>query len=137
MRVVIDTNVLVSGLLTAGGPPGRVVDLLLAGEILPLFDDRILAEYDEVLHRSSFAFPRLMIDPILDLVCVFGTRVVPRPLALVLSDEADLPFLEVAVAGQADCIVTGNRKHFVPVKGSGSHDMRVLAPREFLELLRG
>ena len=56
MKVVLDTNVLVSGLLNPDGNPGRVLDLLLAGEITLLVDDRILAEYRAVLARPRFGF---------------------------------------------------------------------------------
>ena len=55
MLVVIDTNVLVSGLINPDGPPARVVDLLLANVIQAAFDDRVLAEYDEVLTRKPFS----------------------------------------------------------------------------------
>lgn len=91
MHVVIDTNVLVSGILKAEGPPGRVIDLMLAREISPLFDDRILSEYEEVLHRSRFRFPRAVIDPLLDFILVFGTRVAARSLPLALPAMAELP----------------------------------------------
>jgi len=56
LLVVIDTNVLVSGLINPDGPPARVVDLLLANVIQAAFDDRVLAEYDEVLTRKPFSF---------------------------------------------------------------------------------
>ncbi len=56
MRVVLDTNVLVSGLLNPDGSPGRVLDLFLAGGITLLVDDRILGEYRAVLPRPKFGF---------------------------------------------------------------------------------
>ncbi|MFM8717254.1 MAG: putative toxin-antitoxin system toxin component, PIN family [Spartobacteria bacterium] len=54
MRLVLDTNVLVSGLLTAGNPPGRIVDFLRAGKIQLQVDERIVAEYGGVLSRPKF-----------------------------------------------------------------------------------
>ena len=56
MRVVVDTNVIVSGILNPHGPPGRVVDALLSGNNSALHDDRILSEYREVLLRPTFGF---------------------------------------------------------------------------------
>jgi predicted nucleic acid-binding protein len=44
LRIVLDTNVLVSGLLSPHGPPGRIFDLLLGGKLTLVFDDRLLAE---------------------------------------------------------------------------------------------
>ena len=54
MRIVVDTNVLVSGLLSPHGPPGRMVDGIVAEELVVLFDDRILDEYRDVLGSPRF-----------------------------------------------------------------------------------
>lgn len=130
MRVVVDTNVLVSGLLSAAGPPGRVVDLVLAGEVVVLFDDRILAEYGDVLAR-----PKLRIAPgeaaaILELIEHQGLLVSAPPLSLTLPDPDDLPFLEVADAGSANALITGNARHFAPTRGS--HAVSVVGPASFI-----
>ena len=53
MRIVLDTNVLVSGMMRAGGPPGRIVDHLRSGELQIVLDDRILGEYADVLRRPE------------------------------------------------------------------------------------
>ncbi len=55
MRIVVDTNVLVSGLLNPYGSPGRILDLVLSGRIQVLYDDRILEEYQDVLARPQLA----------------------------------------------------------------------------------
>jgi putative PIN family toxin of toxin-antitoxin system len=130
VRIVLDTNVLVSGLLSPGGPPGRIVDLLTTGRISLLFDDRILAEYRAVLAR-----PRLRIEPaeagaILDLITHEGLLTPAPPLGVELPDPDDLPFLEVAVAGAAEALVTGNARHFRPLLGE--HAARVRSPTDFI-----
>ena len=51
MRVVLDTNVLVAGLLAAAGPPGWIVEAVLAGDLEPVLDGAIRQEYEEVLRR--------------------------------------------------------------------------------------
>ena len=54
MRLVLDTNVLVSGMLVADNPPGRILDFLRGGKIQLQVDERIIAEYDGVLSRPKF-----------------------------------------------------------------------------------
>ena len=129
MRIVLDTNVLVSGLLNPDRNPGRVVDLFLAGEVILLVDDRILTEYRAVLHRPKFAFDASSVSALLDLIEAESERVTAQPLAIVLPDARDLPFLEVAVAGEAEAIVTGNARDF---KQSERSPVRVEAPAAFI-----
>jgi uncharacterized protein len=112
LRIVLDTNVIVSGLLNPEGNPGRIVDLFLAGEITLLVDDRILAEYRAVLRRPKFGFDADDVSDFMDLLEATSERVVAPPLGLKLPDESDRAFLEVAVAGGADVLVTGNVRHF-------------------------
>jgi uncharacterized protein len=134
VRIVLDTNVLVSGLLSPGGPPGRTVDLVSAARVTVIFDDRILSEYRDVLAR-----PRLRIEPaeaaaVLDLIVQEGLYVPAAPLDVELLDPDDLPFLEVAVAAAADALVTGNERHFRPVLGT--HDVSIRSPAAFLVAYR-
>ena len=112
MRIVLDTNVIVSGMLNPHGTPGRVVDLFLGGEVTLLVDDRILAEYRAVLPRPKFGFDPADVSDFLDLLETEAERVTSLPLRLALKDEADRPFLEVAIASDADFLVTGNARHF-------------------------
>lgn len=130
MRIVLDTNVLVSGLLSPSGPPGRLVDLVAAGRLTVALDDRILAEYRRVLAR-----PRLAIEPadaaaIVDLIDQEGLHLLAPPLDIVLSAPDDLPFLEVAAASAADALVTGNARHYQPVRGT--HAVTVRTPAGFV-----
>lgn len=130
MRVVIDTNVLVSGILNPHGPPGRIVDAVLSETVIVLHDDRILAEYREVLLRSMFGFHRADVDALLNFVDFAGEHLTAGGTDVVLPDPTDLPFLEVAIAGLADALITGNAKHFKPRRGR--HDVWVCAPAEFV-----
>lgn len=135
MRVVIDTNVLVSAAINPHGSPGRVLDAVLAEALTVLHDDRILSEYREVLTRPFFGFASADIDALLDFIEFTGEHVSTRDIGAVLPDESDLPFLEVAAAGHADALITGNLKHFKPRRGK--HDVHVCTPAEFLKLIRG
>ena len=132
MRIVPDTNVLVSGLLSPQGPPGRVLDLVTSGAVVVLYDDRTIAEYREVLARPHFRFGTARVAALLDQIEAEGELVPSPPLSVTLPDLDDLPFLEVAAAGAADALVTGNQRHFTPV--AGAHEVRVLAPLEFITL---
>ena len=128
MRAVIDTNVVVSGLINPHGAPGRVIDAVLAGVIIPLYDDRILGEYRDVLRRKRFGFDVAVVDAFLDYVECFGEPVIATGAGVTLPDPDDLPFLEVAIAGHADAVITGNGRHFVPL--AGHHQVRICAPAE-------
>jgi uncharacterized protein len=130
VRIVLDTNVLVSGLLSPMGPPGRIVDLIAAERLTVLFDDRVVNEYRDVLAR-----PRLRIEPaeataVLDLIVHTGHYVPAAPIDVELPDPDDVPFLEIAVAAAADALVTGNERHFRPVRGA--HRATIHSPAAFL-----
>ena len=135
MRVVLDTNVLVSALLVQGSVPDQVVRLALAGRFTWLVDSRIVAEYRDVLCRGSFGFAVDDVRDILKVVDVYAEWVVANPLRVTLRDESDRAFIEVAVAGGADVIVTGNTADFRIAEGR--LDVRVLTPRRFLDALGG
>lgn len=133
MRVVIDTNVLVSGIINPHGPPGRILDAVLSETIMVLHDDRILREYRDVLLRPVFGFQPADVGNVLDFIEFAGEHVSTTPINLILPDPTDLPFLEVAMAGLADALISGNGKHFKPKRGH--HDIWVCAPAEFLQRL--
>ena len=133
MRVVLDTNVLVSGLLSENGPPGWIVDLVLSGDLEPVVDNRILAEYRDVLARPELKLPKDFVARLLECLERISLNVTAPPWKQALPDPDDEPFL--AVAGHTDSIlVTGNLKHYPPKARGG---VRVLLPGEFLEGLRG
>ena len=129
MRIVLDTNVVVSGLLSDHGAPAQVVDLCLAGDTTLVIDGRILSEYREVLSRPELKLPPRDVSEFLALT-EYAEHVIGLPLPLEFPDSGDLPFIEVAVAGAVDAIVTGNVKHFRAREGRIAID--ILTPRQFL-----
>lgn len=131
---VLDTNVLVSGLLSPLGPPGRLVDVLLARRLVLALDDRIEAEYRDVLAR-----PRLQIEAVRReaflAILQFQAHVTAMPWPhRIPPDEDDAVFLEVALETSARTVVTGNLKHF-PAACRGP--VTVLSPRTAWERFVG
>lgn len=133
MKIVLDTNVLVAGLLSPFGACGDIVRMVSSGELTLCIDARILSEYSEVLKRPKFRFAEDEIDALVDFIAVRGKTVAPSPLPKPLPDPDDEPFLEVAIAGSAACLVTGNRVHFPAGRRQG---VMILSPREFLTRYR-
>ena len=135
MRIVLDTNVLVSGMIHASGSPGRIVDLLRTGALQLVVDDRILAEYADVLRRPCFdhLFSAEARGAIIDLLRGESTCIAASVIAPGLPDLGDVPFLEVALS-EGVPLVTGNRKHFPAKLCRGC---TILSPGEFLDRLSG
>ena len=110
-HAVIDTNVLVSALLAPMSNPAKVLALVREKLVIPCFDDRIFLEYEDVLFRSKFPFNIEDILFLLDFLRGIGLAVVPMPLNVPFTDEADRKFYEVAKFCCAT-LITGNLKHF-------------------------
>jgi putative PIN family toxin of toxin-antitoxin system len=128
MNIVLDTNVLVSGLLSPFGPCGEIVRMVSSAELTLSFDARIITEYKEVLLRPKFKFEKDKIDALLDHIEHRGLAVASSPLPQSLPDIDDEPFLEVAIAAKVICIVTGNHIHFPPDLCLG---VSVFSPSDF------
>jgi len=133
IAAVFDTNVVVSGILSPDGTPGRLLDAIVDGLCQPVVSDSIMAEYEVVLCRPKFNFAPSKIHIILDAI---GARAVYAPFTPVsrardLPDQDDIIFL-AAAAGLNVPIVTGNLKHF-PRKAC--RNIPVLSPATFLARL--
>jgi putative PIN family toxin of toxin-antitoxin system len=129
MRVVLDTNVLMSGIFFAG-PPARILAAWAEGELDLLASVDILAECRRVADRLRKKYPSVDLDPVLDLIIRESRIVEPVPIqADACSDKDDLKFLACALAGNADCVVSGDR---ALLRASGYEGIEVMTPREFL-----
>lgn len=129
MRVVLDTNVIVSGLLTPKGPCARILDAVRDGLLTPLFDVRTLAELTDVLRRPRLGLPADRVDAVVSALVDAGERAPLAGTVHELPDPDDMPFLEVAAHGRADALVTGNRRHFMTT------EVPILSPRQLVDLL--
>lgn len=133
MRIVLDTNILVSGLLTPFGTSGEIVRMVSAGKLSLLYDSRILLEYQEVLYRSKFQFDRGQVDLLIDYIKKNGQVATTSPLKSNLPDPDDVPFLEVAIGGETEYLVTGNKVHYPRKLREG---IKILSPTEFINIYR-
>jgi putative PIN family toxin of toxin-antitoxin system len=129
--IVLDTNVVVSALITPFGNAARILDLVISGDLKLLYDDRILTEYREVLLRKKFGFAENDVDTLLEYIETEGLRITSTISNEPFLDKGDIPFLEVAVSGKADALVTGNKRHF---KVKSVRGLKILSPEEFLKL---
>ncbi len=133
MRVVLDTNVLGAGLLSATGPPAWILEAVLAGELELALDAAIREECEDVLRRPELGFDSGHVDDVLaaiDRFAFLATAVPPWPDRL--PDLDDEPFLAVAAA-TGSVLVTGSVRHF-PTRAR--HGVRVQTPRELVDSLR-
>lgn len=132
-RVVLDTNVVISGVLSGAGPPAWILDAVVAGDLEMAFDVTMRQEYEDVLRRREFGLEPTRVAHLLAVFDRFGLLVTAPPVpALSLPDPDDEPFLAVAAAAGA-ILVTGNLRHFPAARRGG---VVVMSPREFLEALR-
>jgi putative PIN family toxin of toxin-antitoxin system len=131
IKAVIDTNVIVSAYITKNleAATSKVLEAVMQCKLTPIYNDQILNEYTEVLHRKKFGIPEHLIKWVLDKIITNGVRG-----ERVISDEffpdpKDVVFYEVALSKEDAYLVTGNTKHF-PKKPI------VVTPAEMLEILR-
>lgn len=128
---VIDTNVIVSALLSRNGetPVVKVLQALMDKKITLMVNEEIISEYRNVLNRPKFKFPSKLISSILDEITKNGINSQRIHSDEVFSDVKDIVFYEVALSRPGSFLVTGNLKHFpqTPI---------VVSPREMMEILK-
>jgi len=133
MRIVLDTNVLVSAMLKPMSKPGLILDAVLGGKLILVVNQAIFDEYSEVLSRPRLKIPAEKADAILRFIA-FSAQWVDRQPILIhdakIEDPGDLPFAEAALCSGAEVIVTGNLKHFAFLQNTR---ISVLLPDEFLQ----
>jgi uncharacterized protein len=130
-RVVLDTNIIVSGLLVPAGTQAVILSLALRGDFALYVSPPILAEYEEVLRRPRLKLQPRNIDAALAAIRKIAHPVTPAQTLSVSTHESDNRFLECAEAVSADYLVTGNTRHFPQ-----SHKKTKIVPgRRFLEIL--
>lgn len=127
---VIDTNVFVSALIThnSNASTVKVLESMLFRRFIPLYNDEIIAEYEDVLHRRKFKLTEDSIRTVIDYVKLNGINSVRLPYDGDMPDEDDRVFYEVALSEEESFLVTGNLKHF-------PHTAKVVTAAQMLDIL--
>ena len=128
---VIDTNVLVSGLLKQGSLPWEIINLCMENTIVPLLNDEIIEEYIEVCKRNKFGFDPNYVDSIIKLLVEKSILLERISADETLTDEGDVVFYEIVLSARKAedaYLVTGNLKHFPKRK-------YIVTPKEMIEII--
>ena len=127
---VIDTNVLVSALITHNSlsATAKVVRLLLDGEFTPLYESSIIEEYQEVLHRAKFKLMPGVADALIAFIKEHGIETSRTDFLESMPDEDDRVFFEVSLSVEDSFLITGNFKHYPQTP-------KVISPADFLRVL--
>ena len=134
LRIVVDTNVVVSALLKPQSNPALILSLFIQGDCTVCLSKEIFTEYEEVLARDKFkGLDEAEVKKLLSIFTRRALWVVPKVLIYdVAKEPADNAFLECALEAKADFLITGNIHHF-PVKEF--HHTHIVTPSEFLNLM--
>lgn len=133
IRVVYDTNIVVSGLLNPEGVPALLLNLATEGFVKLVVSEEILKEYEEVLMRPKFGLSQRLVKRFLQRLRSRGKVVKAKTTLRVLKDPDDNKFLECALSGRAQWLATGNIRHFSFREFQG---IKVVSPREFWEIYK-
>jgi len=130
MRIVLDTNVFISGIFFTG-PPSDILKAWRDGKVQVLVSPSILDEYQRIGAELALQFRGIDLNPFLELLTVQAEIVLAPTLPPVISDDpSDDKFLEAAVAGDASHIISGD-KHLL--KLSEFQGIQILKPRDFVQ----
>ena len=133
MVIVLDTNVLISGMIKAYSKPAKIVRIVASGEIRIAYDARIISEYKNVLSRKKLGILPADRDNIILQITKEGELVKPVLYDTEMIDQDDRPFVEVVIGSSSNIIVTGNCKHYPQTLAEKG--INVLTPHEFLDTL--
>ena len=130
MKIILDTNVLISGIFFAG-PPYRILKAWQEGKIKLIVSEEILAEYQKVAEELSQQFPSVDIGQILELLIIHAEIIDTQEFQVTIcEDPDDNKFISCALASKSKIIVSGD-KHLLKI--SGYEGILVLKPSEFTD----
>ena len=127
INAVLDTNVLVSGLLTESGNSASIVNAFKDKRFNLFYNSEILAEYRDVLHRDKLGLPAKDIDDLLEEIRNTGVPIIPDKSDFALTDEDDRIFYDTAKAASA-YLITGNIRHY-------PNEQFIISPVDFIEMI--
>jgi len=127
IKAVIDTNVLVSGLICEFGYSAKIVNAFKDKRYIMFFCNDMIAEYRDVLSRERLGLKTKDVDDLLDSILLCGLSVIPDVSDITLPDEDDRCFYDTAKTAGA-YLVTGNKKHY-------PNESFIVTPADFVKLL--
>jgi putative PIN family toxin of toxin-antitoxin system len=130
VKVILDTNVFISGIFFSG-PPYRILEAWRNGKIQLVMSQEILDEYRRVGESLAEQFPNIELQPMLELITInaelFSVQNLPEP---VCRDPDDDKFLACVLTSKCKVIISGDKNL---LKVSGFHGIRVIRPRDFVD----
>jgi putative PIN family toxin of toxin-antitoxin system len=126
IKVVLDTNVVVSALMSPDGNPAQILNMVFNGDIQVCHNEGMLVEYKDVLPRPSLKILPEKANRFLEILSEIGTSIEPIVSTVQLPHESDRAFYDTARECAA-ILITGNIKHY-PTENF------IMTPREFLDL---
>ncbi len=129
MRAVIDTNIFLAGLLNADGGAAKIIRAFQDGEFELIITHDVFDEYVRVIHLFDNDVPPEKSEELLELVFAKATKVRPAAAQGLCTDADDEKFLSAALGGNADFIVTKNKKHFP------KDSVKIVNVRDFLNVI--
>ena len=128
MRAVIDTNILLAGLLNVEGGAAKIIDRFKNGAFELILTHEVFTEYLEVIHCFDNDVPANKSEELMELIFEKSVKVTPVDSKGLCNDHSDEKFLDAALSGNAGFIVTKNKKHFP----RNMEDVRIVNVKEFL-----
>ena len=128
---VIDTNVVVSSMLSHNSNPGLIIDYITSGDIIPLLNQEIINEYINVLTRNKFNFDDITIQETIDVIKKNAIFLKSEQTIEDFIDKDDIVFFEIVMSARSTMdayLVTGNMKHY-PVRSY------IVTPKEMIEII--
>ena len=126
LRIVIDTNVIVSSMISPSGNPAKIMKLFFDRQVDAYYSEAIIFEYEDVLFRPHFKFNAEDIDLVFDTLKEFGIFTEPEISSEEMPDEDDRVFYDAAKTNET-YLVTGNKKHY-------PDESFIVTPAEFLKI---
>jgi putative PIN family toxin of toxin-antitoxin system len=124
-KVVLDTNILVSAMLTINGNSARIISMALEGKLSVCYNSTILLEYNNVLYRPQFNFNAKKVQNIVSTITECGIELIPTVSDFPMIDESDRKFYDLHKTANA-ILITGNIKHF-------PKEDTIIKPADFIE----
>jgi uncharacterized protein len=133
IRAVLDTNVIVSAVLSPSGPPSQILEMADQRVVQLWISPSILAEYEEVLFRIKVGVLPARAKAMLRLLSAMSRSISPTKTVDISPDPDDNMFLECAEAAKSHYLVTGNSRHF-PARWKYT---KIVTPKKFIDILAG